>query len=291
MAVRNRDIVAILNEIADLLAIQDANSFRIRSYRSAARTVEGLDEEVADLVEEGRDLTELPDIGESIADKLDEIVRTGSLAQLDELQEELDEHVTELLHIQNIGPAGARKLYEELGITDAEGVVRAAEEGRIAGLDGFGTKTEEQLLHDARRFLESGSRDRLPLGDADDMVGPLLDHLNAHESIRRAVAAGSYRRRKETIGDLDVVAVCDDQDRRDGRLRRIRTCRERDLARLNSVHRGAAVWTPRRPEGGRRGELWFGALLLHGKQGTQYRHAPSRAGPGPEDQRVRRTSR
>ncbi len=212
MAVRNRDIVAILNEIADLLAIKDANSFRVRSYRSAARTVEGLDEEVADLVDEGRDLTALPDIGESIADKLEEIVRTGGLAQRDELQEELDEHVTELLRIQNIGPAGARKLYEALGITDAEGVIRAAEEGRIAELDGFGKKTQEQLLADARRFLESGSRERLPLGHADDIVGPLLDYLNAHDSIRRAVAAGSYRRRKETIGDLDIVAVCDDQD-------------------------------------------------------------------------------
>src|SRR6056297_589777 len=159
MSVRNRDIVAILNEVADLLAIKDANSFRIRSYRSAARTVEGLDEEVANLVEEGRDLTELPDIGDSIADKLEEIVRTGSLAQREELQEELDEHVTELLRIQNIGPAGARKLYDELGITDAEGVIRAAEENRIAELDGFGKKTQEQMLRDARRFLESGSRE------------------------------------------------------------------------------------------------------------------------------------
>lgn len=212
MSVRNRDIVAILNEIADLLAIKDANSFRIRSYRSAARTVEGLDEEVADLVEEDRDLTELPDIGESIAAKLEEIVTTGTLAQREELAEELDDGVTELLRIPNIGPAGARKLYGELGITGAEGVVRAAEEGRIAELDGFGRKTEEQLLRDARRYLESGARERLPLGEADDIVGPLLDYLDADDSIRRVVAAGSYRRRKETIGDLDIVAVCDDQD-------------------------------------------------------------------------------
>lgn len=212
MAVRNRDIVAILNEVADLLDISDANSFRVRSYRSAARTVDDLDEQVADLVGRGEDLTTLPDVGGSIASKLEEIVETGGLAQLEALRSEMDADVTELLDIQNVGPAGARKLFSELGVTDAEGVVRAAEEGRIAGLEGFGEKTQEQLLRDARRYLERGSRGRLPLGEADDVVAPLLDYLESQPAVDRAVAAGSYRRRKETIGDLDIVAVCDDRE-------------------------------------------------------------------------------
>jgi DNA polymerase (family 10) len=212
MAVRNRDIVEILSEVADLLDIQDANSFRVRSYRNAARTVGNLDEEVAELVERGEDLSALPDIGRSIAEKLEEISKTGKLKQLEELREEMDANVTELLRIQNVGPAAARKLYTELGITDPEGVVRAAEKGAIAQLDGFGEKSQEQLLEDARRFLERGTRDRLPLGEADEVVVPLLEYLNEQTSIDRAVAAGSYRRRKETIGDLDIVAVCEDQD-------------------------------------------------------------------------------
>lgn len=211
MAVRNRDIAGILNEVADLLDIQDANSFRVRSYRNAARTVDDLEEQVADLVERGEDLSSLPDVGGSIASKLEEIVHTGRLEQLDELRSQMDADVTELLDIQNLGPAGARKLFTELGVTDAEGVVRAAEEGRIAELDGFGEKTQEQLLRDARRYLERGSRERLPLGEADDVVAPLLEYLDSCSSIDRAVAAGSYRRRKETIGDLDIVAVCDDR--------------------------------------------------------------------------------
>ncbi|MFW6290875.1 MAG: DNA polymerase/3'-5' exonuclease PolX [Spirochaetota bacterium] len=211
MAVRNRDIAGILNEVADLLDIKGANSFRVRSYRSAARTVEDLDEQVADLVERGSDLSSLPDVGDSIAGKLEQIVRTGRLEQLEELRSEMDADVTELLDIPNIGPAGARKLFTELGVTDAEGVVRAAEAGKIAELDGFGETTQEHLLRDARRFLERGTRERLPLGEADDVVTPLLDYLNESASVKRAVAAGSYRRRKETIGDLDIVAVCDDR--------------------------------------------------------------------------------
>jgi DNA polymerase (family X) len=210
---RNRDIVSILNEVADLLGIQGANSFRVRSYRNAARTVGDLDQEVSDLVENGDDLSELPDIGGSIADKLKEIVETGRLAQLDELKEEMDEDVTELLQIENLGPARAGTLYRELGISNARGVLEAAENGRIAELEGFGEKTQKQLAEDARRYVESGTRDRILLGETDALVEPLLEYLNDRKSIDRAVAAGSYRRRKETIGDLDIVAVCGDPDR------------------------------------------------------------------------------
>ncbi|MFP4432735.1 MAG: DNA polymerase/3'-5' exonuclease PolX [Spirochaetaceae bacterium] len=213
MKTRNRDIVSILNEVADLLDIQGANAFRVRSYRNAARTVEDLDREVSDLIESGKDLSELPDIGQSIADKLTEIVETGRLQQLDELKEEMDEDVTELLRIENLGPARAGTLYRELGISDAQGVLEAAEAGRIAELDGFGEKTQEQLAEDARRYVESGTRDRILLGETDAVVEPLLEYLTNRKSIDRAVAAGSYRRRKETIGDLDIVAVCEDPDR------------------------------------------------------------------------------
>lgn len=212
MAVRNRDIVEILNEVADLLAILDANSFRIRSYRNAARTVGRLDEQVADLVERGDDLASLPDVGSSIAGKLEEIVESGGLGQLDELRDEMNAEVTELLEIRNLGPAGARKLYRELGVSSPSDLIEAAEEGRIAGLDGFGEKTQAQLLESARRYLRSGARERLPLGEADEIVKPLIDYLRSRPGVDRAVAAGSYRRRRETIGDLDIVAVCDVPD-------------------------------------------------------------------------------
>lgn len=212
MAVRNRDIAGMLTEIADLLEIRDANSFRVRSYRNAARTVGSLNDEVADLVERGEDLSSLPDIGESIADKLEEIVATGRLEQLEALRSEMDADVTELLRIPNLGPAGARKLYGELGITNAQGIIAAAKEGTIAELSGFGEKTQSQLARDARTFLERGARERMLLGEADDVVDPLLEYLRSRRSVRRAVAAGSYRRRKETIGDVDILVESDDPD-------------------------------------------------------------------------------
>ena len=109
MGVPNRDIAAILKEVADLLDIRDANEFRVRSYRNAARTVENLEEPVAQLIERGEDLSDLPDVGRSIAEKLEEIVQTGRLGQLEQLHSQMDEDVTELLEIQNLGPAGARK--------------------------------------------------------------------------------------------------------------------------------------------------------------------------------------
>ena len=212
MAIRNRDIAGMLNEIADLLDIRDANSFRVRSYRNAARTVGSLNDQVADLVERGEDLSALPDIGDSIAAKLEEIVATGRVEQLEELRQEMDAEVTELLRIPNVGPAGARTLYGELGITSAEGIIAAAEQGQIAELSGFGEKTQSQLARDAQTFLEQGARERMLLGEADEVVVPLLEYLRSKRSVRRAVAAGSYRRRKETIGDVDILVESDDQD-------------------------------------------------------------------------------
>ena len=212
MRLRNRDIVAILNETADLLDIREENAFRVRSYRNAARTIGDLDQEVADLVSRDEDLAALPDIGGSMAGKLEEIVTTGRLAQLDHLREEMDPHVVELLQIPNLGPSGARKLYKELGIAGVEGVIKAAEAGRIADVKGFGKKTESRLAADARTLLESGSRGRLPISEAEAVVEPLVGYLEDQEHGRIAVA-GSYRRRAETIGDIDIVVTCDDPSR------------------------------------------------------------------------------
>jgi len=101
MAVKNRDIVQILNEIADLLDIQGSNQFRVRAYRSAALTVGDLNDQVEDLVAAGNDLSGLPDIGEGIAEKLEEIVETGTLKQLEDLRKEMDPQITELLQLEN----------------------------------------------------------------------------------------------------------------------------------------------------------------------------------------------
>ncbi|MFW6212303.1 MAG: DNA polymerase/3'-5' exonuclease PolX [Spirochaetota bacterium] len=210
MAVKNRDIVQILNEIGDLIDIQGSNQFRVRAYRSAARTVGDLDEEIEDLLADGIDLSSLPDIGEGIAEKLQEFVETGTLRQLDELRKEIDPRVTELLELENLGPARAGTLYRELGIVTPEDLIQAAKDDKIAQLEGFGEKTQEQLRDEAERYRENGARGRTRLGEVDEIVFPLVEYLNGLDATSAVRVAGSYRRRKEDVGDIDIVAVCDD---------------------------------------------------------------------------------
>jgi DNA polymerase (family X) len=209
MAVKNRDIVQILNEIADLLDIQGSNQFRVRAYRSAARTVGDLNDQVEDLVAAGNDLSGLPDIGEGIAEKLEEIVETGTLKQLEDLRKEMDPQITELLQLENLGPSRAGTLYRELGVTTPAAVIKAADDNKIAQLEGFGEKTQAQLRDEAARYMQSGSRGRTLLGEVDEIVEPLIEYLKGQDSTSKVEVAGSYRRRKEDVGDIDIVAVCD----------------------------------------------------------------------------------
>ncbi len=210
MTVENRDIARALSELADLLEIEGANEFRVRAYRSAARTVEGTGEALKRMVERGEDLSTLNDIGESIAGKIEEFVRTGSLRQLHELRSRFEGDVTELLDVQEVGPARAGTLYQELGVSDAESLVQAAQEGRIAELDGFGEKSEQNLRKEAERELARPDRGRMLLSEADEAVIPLRDYLLSGEGVERVEVAGSYRRRKESVGDIDIIAVCND---------------------------------------------------------------------------------
>jgi DNA polymerase (family 10) len=122
----------------------------------------------------------------------------------------MDPAVAELLELENLGPARAGTLYRELGVTSPADVIEAADNDEIAGLEGFGEKTQAQLRDEAERYLESGSRGRTLLGEVDEIVGPLVDYLEDLDATSRVEVAGSYRRRKEDVGDIDIVAVCDD---------------------------------------------------------------------------------
>jgi DNA polymerase (family X) len=210
VTVENRDIARALSELADLLEIEGANEFRVRAYRSAARTVEGTGEALKRMVERGEDLSTLNDIGESIAGKIEEFVRTGSLRQLQELRSRFEGDVTELLDVQEVGPARAGTLYQELGVSDAQSLLHAAQEGRIAELDGFGKKSEQNLQREAERELSRPDRGRMLLSEADEAVIPLRDYLLSGDGVERVEVAGSYRRRKESVGDIDIIAVCND---------------------------------------------------------------------------------
>lgn len=207
MAIRNRDVAEIFTRVADSLDIQGGNVFRIRAYRNAARAVGDLPREVASLVEEGEDLTRLPGIGRDLAGKIEEIVRTGRLGQLEELERQTPPSLSALMKIESLGPKRVKILHQKLGIRGLEELIEAARQNRIRELAGFGARSEEKILRDAERLKQSGERHRLKLADAERITEPLLAYLHKVENVGRVVAAGSYRRRKETVGDVDILVT------------------------------------------------------------------------------------
>jgi DNA polymerase (family X) len=203
----NVEIARVLNQYADLLDIEHENPFRVRSYRKAAQTVEALSRPVAQLIEEGEDLTTLPGIGGSMAEHIQEILSTGTLATLADKRQEFPETLTDLLQLEHLGPKRARKLYEELAITSIPELAEALDAGKVASLPGFGKKTAESLRHAIKSFEQHGQR--FLLADADQLVQPLLDYLRQVAGVEALEVAGSFRRRRETVGDIDIVAICE----------------------------------------------------------------------------------
>ena len=204
----NVEIAERLSEVADLLEIQEANPFRVRAYRNAVRTIEGLTRSLADMVEEGEDLTELSGIGEDISGYITEMVETGEFELLRELHDEVPPTVADLLDLEGIGPKKAKKLWEELDIETVDDLEDALDEGRVVELEGFGEKTAEKLRQAIEDFRKH--RERFRLGDADRWVEPLLEYMRGAPGVEELDVAGSYRRRKETVGDIDLLVVCDD---------------------------------------------------------------------------------
>ena len=208
MPVHNSEIATMFDHVADLLEIQGANRFRIRAYRNAANTIRDQGRNVADMLRDGEDLSELPDIGKDLAGKIKEIVDTGHLALLDEIAEEIPEALVEVTAIPGIGPKRARTLFEALDIRSLDDLKVAATKGKIAKICGFGPKTQEKIRDElARGDL---TEHRLRLATAEDFAKPLLDYVRKLDGVEKAEIAGSYRCRKETVGDLDILATAED---------------------------------------------------------------------------------
>ncbi len=208
MPVLNKDIENIFNKVADLLDIKDENPFRIRSYRNAAQTISNLSRNVADMIENGEDLTEMHGIGEDLASKIEEIVKSGSLKQLEELEKEVPPELSEMMKLSELGPKRVKTIYKELGVESIDDLKKAAEEGKLKDLEGLGKKTEKKILEEIERWEKGGERERFKLVDAEEIITPLLDHLDKMEEVKKVKAAGSYRRRKETVGDMDILVTC-----------------------------------------------------------------------------------
>ncbi|MDP3511841.1 MAG: DNA polymerase/3'-5' exonuclease PolX [Sulfuritalea sp.] len=208
MPTHNADIAAIFTEIADLLDLQQANPFRIRAYRNAARMVGDLGREIRAMVERGEDLTELPGIGDDLAGKMREIVDTGKCRALQKLQAELPPAIKELLHVPGLGPKRVRMLWHELDVQTLEQLARAARDGRIRDLPGFGAKIEANILQAVEAHLSKARR--IKLATAAQYATSLMAWLSAATGVSRIELAGSFRRCRETVGDLDILAVAAD---------------------------------------------------------------------------------
>jgi len=210
MPVHNSDVADIFNEIADLLDIQGGNPFRIRAYRNAARTVGGLSANIAEMVHEGKDLSAIQGIGKDLSAKIVEIVRTGTLPLLADLEASVPAELSVMMKVQGLGPKKIKKMYEELDIQSLEDLKNAAEGGTIRSLPGFGEKTEQSIIEELKRIQgqKKAGKERIKLAEAERIAGPLLEYLKGVKGIKDIAAAGSFRRRKETVGDLDILCTC-----------------------------------------------------------------------------------
>lgn len=206
--VPNADVASLFDQIADLLEIRGDNPFRVRAYRNAARTVEEWPQSLSEILSRTGSLPRMPGIGADLDGKIREILTTGHLSTLDKLREAFPPHLTDLLEIPGLGPRKVKTFYEELGIHDVAGLSRALRDHRIAALPGFGAKSEERLAKSVASRLAKVRRYRL--ADAARQALPLLDALRSVRGVRDAVVAGSFRRMRETVGDLDFLVTSED---------------------------------------------------------------------------------
>ena len=211
MPVHNADIANIFNEIADLLEIESANPFRIRAYRNAARTLQGMGQEVSAYLKQEKDLTALPGIGKDLAAKIVEILDTGHCQALEKLRKATPAGLTDLLHIPGLGPKRVHALYHELDVHTPEQLLRAAKDGRVHSLPGFGAKTEQSIIADIEAHVKQ--KQRIKLVTAAQYAEPLVAYLQKVPGVDQVVVAGSYRRRKETVGDLDILVSAAKSDK------------------------------------------------------------------------------
>jgi DNA polymerase (family 10) len=200
----DKDKVAdILVEIGTLLELKGENPFKTRAYANAARTLEGLHEPLEKLVAEKR-LGEIKGIGEALEQKITELVETGKLKYYEDLKASLPEGMVEMLEISGLGPKKIQALNKKLGVDSIEKLEAACKAGTVAELDGFGEKTQANILEGIERKRNYASKHLL--GRAMSAAEPLLEHLRQHPAVIRCSSAGSLRRFKEVIGDIDLLA-------------------------------------------------------------------------------------
>lgn len=208
--IQNAEIAQVLDEVAEMLEVQGENFFRVRAYRNAARAIRDYPATVADLDPDA--LREIPGIGADLADKIAALVKTGDFELHRELVGKVPAGLLELLNVPGLGPKRVKLLADRLKVHDGAGLLKAVKAGQLKGIRGFGPKMEQQIL----RALSAGEAEaakRMLYRDAAGIAAALEQHLRKSGAVGKAEAAGSFRRRRETIGDLDVLASSAEPER------------------------------------------------------------------------------
>ncbi len=204
----NEKISKHLSQLADLLEFTGANSFRLRAYRNGSRIIKELPESIVSMIEANQDLTKLDGIGKGVAEKCHELVSSGRLKQLDEILETVPKTVLDLLNVPKLGPKKCAALFNELGIQSLDQLKAACEAQQVRLLSGFGAKTEEAILQGIA--IAVLANERILWAHADKIAKDLESHMSSCSAVRQSEFAGSYRRGKETVGDLDLLVDSDD---------------------------------------------------------------------------------
>jgi DNA polymerase (family 10) len=207
----NSAIAAIFEEMAELLEFRGENPFRIRAYRNGAQAIRDLDESVSSiLADESRDLASIPGIGKTLVEKTQTLVDTGSLPQLEKLRNEVPEVVIQMSRIPGLGAKKAAKLQSELKIESLNDLRSACQQGQIAELKGFGVRTEQAILEGLA--IAEQAAERIYWSAANQLAEEIGLHMKESEAVQKMEWAGSYRRGKETVGDLDLLVTATDRN-------------------------------------------------------------------------------
>ncbi|MGB9856620.1 MAG: DNA polymerase/3'-5' exonuclease PolX [Dictyoglomaceae bacterium] len=220
---RNSEVAKILYEISALLELKGENKYKVAAYAEAARRIENLPDDIEKLFKEKR-LHEIRGVGESISQKITEYLTTGKVTYLEELRKEVPPELLELEKIPGVGPKLAYRLYKELGIKDIDSLEKAAKEGRIRLLPRLGERVEQNILEGIRQVREKS--ERIPLGVALPIIEEILSFLSNNPYITKITPAGSVRRRKETIGDIDILITTKDMEKVNEYLKKLPILRD-----------------------------------------------------------------
>lgn len=204
---KKEEIAAILNEIHVLLELQGDNPFKVRAYQNAARALEALDRDIGEIIEE-KSLDKIKGVGKALAEKIETLYYKGHLKYYEDLKASIDVGLIEMLEIPGLGPKKIKAMHDKLAINSIKALEEACKAGKIATLDGFGEKTQEKILIGIQNKKAYGKR--YLWWDANEIIQPIIDELKNLPEVIKVEAAGSLRRKLETVGDLDILVAGED---------------------------------------------------------------------------------